>query len=196
MELFNKKYLHCIWSEEIEGKECLLCGDLINLIRGINSGKVYDPRAIVACGHVKRSDGVQITAADGTTWVYAYYDPNYECKVAYNEGKQIEYRETTIWRDTTRPRWRDGVEYRVKLADVYRPFKDCNELINTIGTKRIWVTKKEDGTEFLILGYSNNNKTFNAPCVSLSGVWFTMEELFERFTFGDGSPCGIKEQTQ
>lgn len=194
MELFDKKYLHCMWSEEIEGKECLLCDDLINLIGDINSGKAYDPCVILACGHVKRSDGVQITAADGTTWFYAYYDPNYKCKVAYYiERKQIEYREFTTWHDATNPRWRDGVEYRVKPDAVYRPFKDCSELIDTMGTILMWVISKEDGTEFLISGYSTNNKVFNAPCVCLGSVWLTMEELFERFTFGDGSPCGVKE---
>ena len=119
MELFDKKYLHCIYSEEIDGKKCLLSDDLIDLIKNVNSGKAYDPNVILACGQVIRGDGPQITAVDGTTWIYAYYDHNYECKVAYNEGKEIEYSESGgLWYYTINPKWRDGVEYRIKPEEL------------------------------------------------------------------------------
>lgn len=90
MKLFDRKYLHCIWSEEIDGKECLISDNLSDLVKNVDNGKALDPDVIQARGRIKRSDGVRITDINGIPWVYAYYDPNYSVKVAYNEGKQIQ----------------------------------------------------------------------------------------------------------
>lgn len=122
MKLFDRKYLHCMWSEKIDGKKCLLSDNLSDLIKDVNNGTAFDPEVILACGHVKRSDGVHIMAVDGTTWTYAYFDPNYECKVAYIKGMTVQVRMADgHWEDNPYPRWCDNDEYRVKLEEPVKP---------------------------------------------------------------------------
>ena len=75
----------------------------------------------------------------------------------------------------------------------YRPFKNCSEMIMTTGTKLIWVIHKKYGTENLITAFDNDNESIGGSCVFIQDMWIDMQELFENFTFCDGSPCGLEE---
>ena len=78
----------------------------------------------------------------------------------------------------------------------YRPFKDCSELVNHCGTKLIWIKHKEYRTENLITAfdnYDNSENRIGEPCVMIQDMWVTMKELFEHYTFSDGSTCGVEE---
>lgn len=87
----------------------------------------------------------------------------------------------------------------------YRPFKNCNELIEhfrriwrkarrfyeeydfnlSIEMPSIWVKNKNFGIKEMIIG-------FEEDVVFLHRTNLTMEDLFNDYTFLDGSPCGIE----
>lgn len=69
---------------------------------------------------VKKSnrDEYPFLASSGNKYKFAYYDPLYDCKVAYNNGERVEYRlksSDTEWALTNEPIWDDErYEYRIK----------------------------------------------------------------------------------
>ena len=79
----------------------------------------------------------------------------------------------------------------------YRPYKDTDELkadffkdcpeMSKRHRPAIWVVSKF-GSEFQIGGF-----TYKGKCVLISGDHYSMQELFDLFTYLDGTPCGIKE---
>ena len=91
----------------------------------------------------------------------------------------------------------------------YRPFKDCNELVETFIKK--WEAETGSGfivfpklhkpcicvksrayrTDNLIIAFDNDNESIGGSCVFLQDIWVDMQELFDCFTFLDGSPCGV-----
>jgi hypothetical protein len=86
----------------------------------------------------------------------------------------------------------------------YRPFKDCDELIETfrkvcktvymnnnyqsyysdIEMPTIWVRNKFTSLREMIIGYGG-------ALVVLPTTKLRMQELLEDYTFLDGSPCGV-----
>ena len=93
----------------------------------------------------------------------------------------------------------------------YRPFNDCSELIecyqrkykSTVGCDIyfpslykpcIWVKSKMYGTDNLITAFDVDNESIGGSCVFIQDIWIDMKELFDNFTFLDGSPCGNEEQ--
>ena len=92
-----------------------------------------------------------------------------------------------------------GERPKLKTENHYRPFEDAAELIleyqnrfhvnnYCIEEPLIWVKKKVcSGDErSLITAYDIN-------CVFIQDVWIDMTELFEKYTFLDGSVCGEEE---
>lgn len=93
----------------------------------------------------------------------------------------------------------------------YRPFKDCNELIEYYQKKYksvigcdiyfpslykpiIWL-KKKDNTISMITDYKYDILDDELLCswVTLDGDNYNMQMLLEEYTFLDGSPCGVCE---
>ena len=80
---------------------------------------------------------------------------------------------------------------------IYRPFKDCDELIDCYKRKNnivnnedvmplVWVKHKIDGRRRIIVGFGDNFVE-----VGVKAKPITLERLFEMYTFLDGSPCGV-----
>ena len=127
IELFDKKFVHFMWDDELEGKKCFVkdCIDeLVDIVekggsdvsqeaeRSVSdamqevrySGKPYSPFHIF-------SDG------EHYDFVFAYYDPNYEVKKAFNEGKKVQAKEMgslVDWADCDKPIWSEDFLYRIK----------------------------------------------------------------------------------
>jgi len=97
----------------------------------------------------------------------------------------------------------------IKKEKQYRPFNDCNELIEYYQKKYesavgcdiyfpslykpcIWLKSKEYGVEVMITGF--DDKAGSVPCVFLEDMWKDMDDLFNDFTFLDGSPVGTLEE--
>ena len=105
------------WSRELEGKE-VLCADHIDVLeKQVVKGWLSD------FGVVKRSGdtGYPFEAAC-KSWQFCYYDPNYEAKVAYEQGKPIECKRKGAWDDsdwdyTPSPAWLDDHEYRIMITE-------------------------------------------------------------------------------
>ena len=85
MELFDKKFVHFMWEDELEGKEGFFADDvatlesLVNLktnVFAVKKSKFQDKPFSIKNGAFR----------------FFYYDPNYEIKKAYLEGKQIQYK--------------------------------------------------------------------------------------------------------
>ena len=93
-----------------------------------------------------------------------------------------------------------------------RPFNDCDELVDywkkkmyvpafyytkdfrdKLSRPDIWVKNKEYGTDNLITAFDGNNESIGGSCVFIQDIWIDMKELFDNFTFCDGSPCGVEE---
>lgn len=95
----------------------------------------------------------------------------------------------------------------IKKEKQYRPFNNCGELIEywydftgvincspKLFMPTIWVKHKRYGTENLIIAFdNNNNESIGGSCVFIQDIWVDMKELFDNFTFLDGSPCGLEE---
>lgn len=197
MELFDKKFMYLEWDDVLEGKEVFLADSLVVLKRAVmlNEDRLS----------VEENDGdYPFTSPAGVHYSMAYYDPNYECKVAWKQGKQIQYQShySFEWQDCDDPKWSEYYEYRVKPEKKWRPFKDIQELKNVWSDKAgmsvdykeplIWVRDKErpDITRLIT--------DFNGGCksVALAGNWHILEALFDDYTFLDGTPCGVLESVE
>ena len=86
-----------------------------------------------------------------------------------------------------------------KKEEQIRPFKDCDELVDylripafyytkdckdKLSKPNIWVKNKEYRTDNLITVFDSSR------VYTLIYGWINMKELFDNFTFLDGSPCG------
>ena len=84
----------------------------------------------------------------------------------------------------------------VKLgANHCKPKCDCFRFY-LLGAKEnglVWVKHERYGTENLIIAFDNDNESIGGSCVFIQDMWVDMQELFDNFTFLDGSPCGILE---
>ena len=100
--------------------------------------------------------------------------------------------------------------YMPKKEKHYKPFNNCNELLEVFRKKCeaevncstyfptlykacVWVKHKEYGTENLIIAFDNDNESIGGSCVFIQDIWVDMKELCDNFTFLDGSPCGKEE---
>lgn len=96
--------------------------------------------------------------------------------------------------------------YTQKQEKQYRPFKNCDELckywhdekarMSTFNNSKslIWVKHKEYRTDNLIIAFDNDNESIGGSCVFIQDIWVDMKELFDNFTFLDGSLCGFEEK--
>lgn len=86
------------------------------------------------------------------------------------------------------------------VAEKWRPYKDVNELI-TAWQGKTGITARQNTMPLIWVKYNNtpyekaqimafDNKN-DAICVI--DTWYDLTELFDKFTYLDGTPCGIKE---
>ena len=116
MRIFDPKYICCKWDDSLKGK-AVFYGDNVGYIedevQGMNlntKGKVIGPN-----DDDDMPFKVEGASAAFSTWRYVYYDANYDCKVAYSQGKQIQFRSSNgQWEDVKTPVWSTRDVYRVK----------------------------------------------------------------------------------
>lgn len=115
MELFDKKFVYLKWDDVLKEKKVLV-GDNLQLMRM----EVNDGTAKLRCikDNSNNRDLYPFEDDCGTVWSLIYYDPNYECKLAYAQGKVIQYRIKNSfgngWSNADTPQWYPDHEYRVK----------------------------------------------------------------------------------
>lgn len=78
--------------------------------------------------------------------------------------------------------------YRVKPEKKWRPFKDTKELFaHNKGHDILWLKSKTSGECRLVQSYGNDY-------VRMQCKW-NMDELMREYTFKDGRPLGVEEET-
>ena len=109
MPKFEKRFVHFMWDDELEGKKVFYADDIHMLIEDVTDGDDM--------GIVKESEySDEPFDVDGDNWRFVYYDPYYELKWAYEQGITIQAHVSgNMWVDIKEPSWEDGPErYRIK----------------------------------------------------------------------------------
>ena len=117
---------------------------------------------------------------------------------AYAEGKEIEIFDCTkkMWETAILPHFDcDSIFYRIKPETTYRPFKDAEECWKEMLKHKPfgWLKSKEatEDVYFTITGLTNDT---HGAMLNSSGGW-SFSGLFDYYTFADGTPFGVKEET-
>lgn len=107
MELFDKRFVIFVWDDGLQGKEGFFADFIDQLRNNVNNNEWTNI--------VSKSDTDRLPFHErDCNWQFFYYDPNYKCKLAYSEGKQIQILYKGDWIDCYDPEWVDDVEYRIK----------------------------------------------------------------------------------
>ena len=208
MELYDKKFVYFEWDDKLEGKEVILARTIKNLKEFVSSGD-KDRFFVVQKGN-------DLPFSNGTVDCgFCYYDPYYEFRKAYIEGKQLQFKNHKgDWEDVIGAPVFTIDEYRIFTGDEYRikpkenknvPFDTVQELIDTWDEKYpqnknrpegtmplIWIKTKQKNRVYLITGFYFD-KLYGNNDVCCSGNSYTLRELFENCTFIDGSVIGKKD---
>lgn len=113
MELFEKRFVHFLWEDELEGKEGFFADDICTLMTCVLGGNIHYAK-------VRKSLNPAFPFKDtnNNDWLFFYYDPNYDCKRAYAEGRQIQFKRLVngTWCDCGNMEclWKDFYKYRIK----------------------------------------------------------------------------------
>ena len=119
-----------------------------------------------------------------------------EVMLAYADGKEIEWCQKGCnddWRSivTAHFDW-DSNCYRIKPGPNYRPLKDAEECWQEMQKHQPfgWVKDKDTGIYKLmtLIGNGEYDYVVGVEC------GFSLERVFEYYTFADGTPFGIKEE--
>ena len=203
-KIFDKKFVHFMWDDELEGKDGFFADDICELTNRVHSGDLHHTK-------MRRSLNPAFPFKDtnNNNWLFFYHDPLYDVKLAWKQGKTVQYMTTIYaknrWEDVPNEWYWDGdadTEYRIKPEKEWRPCKDVQELKKVWYGKMpfdvlndgpeepfIWVRWKGGREHKLITGYYNGGSQ-----VFLCGEWISLERLFKYYEFLDGSRCGVEEQ--
>lgn len=92
IKLFDKRYVYLEWSDELEGKDCILAKTYQNLKDFVNSG---DEGRIFKINKGKEKPFTNLWSECD----FCYYDPNLKVKKAWIEGKTIQKCVLNEWVD-------------------------------------------------------------------------------------------------
>lgn len=203
-KIFDTEFVYFIWDDKLKDK------------KGFVSDNIGRLRHYVETHDVSMFCSVEEAQKDAESYPFSriddeapfrffYYDPLYDVKLAWKQGKRIQCRAPSgIWLDAATPNWDNkALEFRIKPDEpVYRPFKDIQELKSTflrllhftaiyVNTEPIiWVRSKSSVTStFMITHFNGSMGTVHL----FSSMSVSLETLFNDYTFLDGTPCGVKE---
>lgn len=111
MALWDKKFVRCFWEEELEGKLVFIADTVVRLQALVEGGGERYKAKYSGYASFPYKD------SDDERYRFCYYDPLYDIKQAFFEGKQIEVRRDggDKWEDCDEPSWILGAGcYRVK----------------------------------------------------------------------------------
>ena len=118
---------------------------------------------------------------------------------AYAEGSVIECRTKPSliegsdvpndWTEMKEIGFWDNIEYRIKPESKYRPFKDAEECWNEMQKHEPFgFTKFKNAKR----GYYMVTFIASGVIVGMNNTPFSYENMFDGYTFADGTPFGVK----
>lgn len=120
---------------------------------------------------------------------------------AYAEGKVIETRTdpSTLKRKDTPKDWTEmkeieywnNTEYRIKPEPAYRPFNDAEECWAEMQKHQPFGFTKFKNAKS---GYYMVTFIASGATVGMNNIPFSYENMFDSYTFADGTPFGIKDE--
>lgn len=116
-----------------------------------------------------------------------------EVMLAYADGKDLQIcgQGSNKWTDVVIPvfNWELN-SYRIKPEPTYRPFKDAKECFEEMQKHEPlgWVKHKQFGCYMCISMVYPKGVCFGSP------LQYKYQEIFDKYTFIDGEPFGIKEE--
>lgn len=122
MPKFENKYCYCTWEDCLTGKKVFFA-DSIGVLKKLvenNDESCFD----VVVEHYNEDFPFYV---DGYgRFAFCYWDPNYEFKVAFEQGKTIQgfFRAIDEWCDMPDPSWVDDIQYRIKPEPEPEPKKE------------------------------------------------------------------------
>lgn len=136
---FEDKFVHFRWDDSLKGKK-VFCADCISTLEyDVAEGEDY--RELLRYSGNKTCP-FTVKSSDGehdNNWQFVYYDPNYEVKLAYEEGKKIQYRaiDTGDWCDWNNSLgicpFLDAFEYRIKpMLEAYVFLKQIGSVLRLL----------------------------------------------------------------
>ncbi len=140
MELYNEEFVYFDWDDKLDGKKGFVAQNIASLKSQVNDG----PKTMVTlsgsdddvCPFTYFCDG-EITC----DYQFAYYDPYYELRKAYLEGKQLQFKNVNgEWIAVDGAPLFTNDEYRVKPEYRIKPEVNWN----------IYLTECESGIFFEI----------------------------------------------
>lgn len=197
VKLFDKRFVYFMWDDELEGKEVFASNDIYSLMDSVNNGRETD-------GLVKKfgySNCPFLTVKGNRLYQFVYYDPNYEVKKAYNEGKKIQvaYKGANNWVDCDEPEWVDGCQFRVKPEEKrYRPYESLDEMLSDFNKRFPTVAPKPAFSMPLVwIGLKGTSEKSMITRVHGLMVYageepLSMRDLFDKWIYLDGSPVGME----
>ena len=113
-KIFDPQFVHCMWDDSLEGKRCIVSDNIDIMIDAVDNGTYH-----TAVINRSKGGGYALHSNEtGLDYVVAYYDPLYDVKWAWKQGKQIQVRSKgstrNEWMNMDPIGWFDTYEYRVK----------------------------------------------------------------------------------
>lgn len=208
MELYDKEFVYFDWDDKLEGKKGFFSDNINELKRCVKDNRISFYGEIF-----KNSDSdsaYPFESIDEADWhrgfKFFYYDPYYEYRKAYLEGRQLQFKNKNgNWEDV----WGEPLfkvdEYRIKPEPQHVPFDSVHELIDAWDNKYpqdknrpegimplIWIKSKEKYRVYLITDFLFE-KAYNCD-VGTEEENLKLTELFYNFTFADGSIIGKEKE--
>ena len=114
---------------------------------------------------------------------------------AFAEGKSVQFSDEGNWYKTENPAFASGTMYRIKPESQYRPFKSQEECWNEmLKHKPFGWLKSIKKQEKVHIGRVEDEDCLLITLSINKGMNYSSSYLFDRYTFDDGTPFGIKEE--
>ena len=134
MELYNKEFVYFDWDDKLEGKKGFFSDDINTLKQAVKDNRTAWYREISKNTKSDSQFPFELIDKDGwhTHSRFCYYDPYYEFRKAYLEGKQLQFKDSNgNWRDVEGEPIFTRDEYRIKPETTWYIVLDDNGLSRT-----------------------------------------------------------------